>query len=77
MRLFAGEGSGGAGCVAGKLRFEVSHPFHDDAVKWMGHPHLLLGKKRRAKAGPSASLRMTGFLVAHDDSVVFKLKAES
>ena len=26
-------------------RFMVSHPFHDGAVEWMGHPSFLDGSK--------------------------------
>ena len=26
----------------GGLRVEVSHPFHDQTVKWMGHPVFIL-----------------------------------
>ena len=31
----------GSGCM-GYLGFGASHPFHDEAVKWMGHTHLRL-----------------------------------
>ena len=44
-----------SGCVA-------SHPFHDEAVKWMGHPSLLRDRKKaKAKAG---TLQLRGWFLS-------------